>query len=155
MSEPHGPSIVVVDDAPANLILLSGLLDEAGYDVRVANSAQRALALIERLPPDLVILDVNLPDRDGFSVCRDLKANPALAAIPVVFLSAEDDAAARQRAREAGGAEYLTKPFDSADVLARIAGHLRLGAALRENERLRKEVEELRARLDAATRRPD
>lgn len=139
-------SVVVVDDAPANLMLLAGLLEDAGYDVRVANSGQRGLALIERDPPHVVLLDVNLPDRDGFSICRELRANARLDSMAVLFLSAADDVESRTRAREAGGAEYLVKPFEAAEILDRVRLHARLSAALRENTRLRAEIETLRER---------
>lgn len=145
-------SIVVVDDAPANLILLANILEEAGYEVRVANSGQRALTLIERQPPDLVLLDVNLPDQDGYEVCRELKTKEALRKIPVIFLSADDDPAAKARALAAGGDEYLVKPFDATEVLARIAIQLRLARALADNDRLRAEVAEWKSR---ALGRPD
>lgn len=140
-------SVVVVDDAPANLMLLAGLLEDAGYDVRVANSGQRGLALIEREAPDVVLLDVNLPDRDGFAICRELRANPALEAMAVVFLSAADDPESRAKAREAGGAEYLVKPFEASEVLDRVRLHARLSRALKENARLRAELASLRARV--------
>jgi DNA-binding response OmpR family regulator len=126
--------IVVVDDAPANLILLANILEEAGYEVRVANSALRALTLIFRQPPDLVILDVNLPDKSGYEVCAELKAKPELKNIPVLFLSADDSPAAEARALEAGGAQYLLKPFEAKDVLKAIALELRLSRALRDKE---------------------
>jgi CheY-like chemotaxis protein len=130
-SDPGARGIVVVDDAPANLILLANILEGAGYEVRVANSAQRALTLIERQPPDLVILDVNLPDKSGYQVCAELKEKPELQDIPVVFLSADDSDAAEARALEAGGVRYLLKPFEAKDVLKAIAMELRLAQALR------------------------
>lgn len=139
-------SIVVVDDAPANLILLANILEEAGYEVRVANCGQRALALVMRQPPDLVLLDVNLPDQDGYEVCREMKLNAALRSVPVIFLSADDHPAAKARAFDAGGVEYLLKPFDAFEVLARIAFQLRLARALADNEKLRAELEEWKRR---------
>lgn len=147
-SEASGFSIVVVDDAPANLILLANILEEAGHEVRVANSGQRALTLIERQPPDLVLLDVNLPDQDGYQVCRELKSKDALRSIPVIFLSADDNPEAKSRALEAGGAEYLVKPFEAGEVLARIALHLQLARALSVTEMLRAEA----ARWEAQAR---
>ena len=145
-SETAPASIVIVDDAPANLILLANILEEAGYEVRVANSGQRALTLIERQPPDLVLLDVNLPDQNGYEVCRELRMREALRRVPVIFLSADDDPAAKARALEAGGDEYLVKPFDATEVLARIALQLRLARALLANEQLRAEVAEWKRR---------
>jgi CheY-like chemotaxis protein len=141
--------IVVVDDAPANLILLANILEGAGYEVRVANSAQRALTLIEREPPDLVILDVNLPDKSGYQVCVELKSKPDLKDIPVLFLSADDSDAAEAQALEAGGARYLLKPFEAKDVLKAIAMELRLSHALRGHEASRQEAERFRLQAEA------
>ena len=141
--------IVVVDDAQANLMLLANLLHEAGHEVRISNSAERALTLMRRQTPDLVLLDINLPDRDGFYVCREMKGDETLSTIPVIFLSAHDDSASRAQAFKAGGAEYLTKPFDSAEVLSRVAHHLQLQMALRELTAARKELSLIRSTSEA------
>jgi DNA-binding response OmpR family regulator len=132
-----GARIVVIDDTQANLILLANLLQDAGHEVRVANSGGRGLAMIEKQPPDLVLLDVNLPDRDGFEVCADIKANQALRHVPVLFLSAHDDAASRNRGFAAGAAEYLVKPFEAAEILARVEHFLTFSRMQRENVTLR------------------
>jgi len=145
-AETLSASIVVVDDAPANLMLIANILEDAGYQVRVASSAQRALSLVRRQPPDLILLDVNLPDQDGYHVCRELKADATLKSVPVIFLSADDSADAKARAREAGGAEYLVKPFEAADVLARISGQLQSARSAREIARLQTEVSLWRSR---------
>jgi CheY-like chemotaxis protein len=121
-----GARILVVDDTQLNLVLLNGILQEAGYEVRVANNAARALKALERQPADVVLLDVEMPDTDGVALCRTLKAQPALADVPVVFLSGHDDATVRARAFAAGGADYIVKPFEAAEVLARIGTQLEL-----------------------------
>ncbi len=147
--ERASPSIVVVDDAPANLMLLANILEEAGYQVRVASSALRALALVRRQPPDLILLDVNLPDRNGYDVCLELKGDSVLKEVPVIFLSADDSPAAREKALEAGGAEYLVKPFEAADVLTRITSQLLQASSRREVVRLEAEVGLWRSRAES------
>ncbi len=130
-----GETLLAVDDNPDNLRVLSGMLQAAGYTVRVASGGARALKMIERQPPDLVLLDVHMPEMDGYEVCRTLQASPGLAGIPVIFLSALDDVADKVRGFAAGAVDYVTKPFQEAEVLARVATQLRVHG-------LRKELEE-------------
>ncbi|MBL8114304.1 MAG: response regulator [Acidobacteria bacterium] len=130
-----GATLLAVDDNPDNLRVLSGMLQGAGYTVRVASGGARALKMIERQPPDLVLLDVHMPEMDGYEVCRTLQASPGLAGIPVIFLSALDDVADKVRGFAAGAVDYVTKPFQEAEVLARVATQLRIHG-------LRKELEE-------------
>ncbi|SMP76923.1 His Kinase A (phospho-acceptor) domain-containing protein [Desulfonatronum zhilinae] len=126
MNESAASSILIVDDVAANLHLLSGMLKDQGFKVRPATSGAMALEAARRLPPDLVLLDINMPGMDGFEVCRRLKADQALADIPVLFISALEDAADKVRAFEAGGRDYITKPFHVEEVLARVRTHLAL-----------------------------
>lgn len=148
MSESAAPSILIVDDVPANLHLLSGMLQEQGFKVRPATSGAMALEAARRLPPDLVLLDINMPGMDGFEVCRRLKADPALADIPVLFISALEDAADKVRAFEAGGRDYITKPFHVEEVLARVRTHLALRRAeydlMERNKVLLKTLDQLK-----------
>ena len=132
--------VVVIDDTQANLILLANLLQEAGYEVRVANSALRGLTMIEKQPPDLVLLDITLPDKDGYWVCGELKQREALKNVPVIFLSAHDDEVSRARAFAAGGVEYLVKPFEASEILARVSQHVAIVTLRRENGTLRELV---------------
>ncbi|MDQ7831034.1 MAG: response regulator [Desulfovibrionaceae bacterium] len=125
-------SILIVDDVPANLQLLSGMLTERGYKVRPAPSGPLALEAARRNPPELILLDINMPQMDGFEVCRRLKADPNLADIPVLFISALGDAADKVRAFAEGGQDYITKPFHVEEVLARVMTHLALRRAQRE-----------------------
>jgi len=136
-------SIVIVDDLPDNLRLLSGILKERGYRVRPASSGKRALATIEKEPPDLVLLDIMMPAMDGYEVCRHLKANANTRDIPVIFLSALDEVIDKVKAFQSGGVDYIAKPYQAEEVLARVNTHLIIRAQqkalIRQNEKLREQ----------------
>jgi len=123
--QPRG-SIVVVDDTPANLRLLARMLMDAGYKVRPMPSGELGLESIRAAPPDLILLDINMPGIDGYEVCRRLKADPLTASVPVVFISALGDALDKVTAFEVGGVDYITKPFKVEEVLARVRTQLEL-----------------------------
>jgi len=120
---PRG-DILVVDDTPANLRLLTQILTERNYKVRPAPNGTLALAAARAAPPDLILLDVNMPDMDGYTVCRELKADERTRDVPVMFISALDDVYDKVRAFSMGGVDYLTKPFQVEEVAARVATHL-------------------------------
>ena len=124
-SEP-ADSILIVDDTAANLKLLSQILGEHGYMVRAVASGARALESAAATPPQLVLLDIRMPEMDGFEVCRRLKADPQTREIPVLFISALDDVQDKLRGFSAGGIDYITKPFQVQEVLARVGAHLEL-----------------------------
>ena len=124
--------ILAVDDIPDNLRVIAGFLLQAGYDVRPVTSGREALQVVAVDPPDLVLRDIRMPEMDGFAVCARLKADPATANIPIVFLSASGDLADKLQAFEAGGADYIEKPFQEREVLARVELQLRLRRAQRE-----------------------
>lgn len=117
-------SILVVDDTPDNVRLLSRILTEQGYQVRKALNGKSALATVEKLAPDLILLDVMMPEINGYEVCQELKKSPNFCSIPVIFLSALDDVSDKVKAFHAGGVDYITKPFQEQEVLARVANHL-------------------------------
>ena len=119
-------NILLVDDNPNNLRLLSQILSERGYSPRAVTSGSRALASAEMIPPDLILLDIRMPEMDGYEVCRQLKANPKTAGIPVLFISALDDIQDKMKAFSAGGVDYITKPFQLEEVIARVETHLAL-----------------------------
>ena len=105
------PTILVVDDTPGNLQFMNGIL-QSSYKVKVANSGERALKVLERGPlPDVILLDVIMTGIDGYEVCRQLKANPATATIPVIFLTARSEVEDETRGFESGAVDYITKPF--------------------------------------------
>ena len=133
------PRILIVDDLPANLGVLLGVLGEAGYAVLMAASGEGALARLDRVRPDLVLLDVNMPGLDGYETCCRLKADPRWRDVPVLFLTAQDDAGDKLRGFQAGGVDYITKPLHAEEVLARVRAHLQIRAlqqALREKNEL-------------------
>jgi sigma-B regulation protein RsbU (phosphoserine phosphatase) len=124
-------NILIVDDTPANLRLLSQMLAEQGYRVRPVPDGPLALAAARAEPPDLVLLDVRMPEMDGYEVCEHLKAEAQTRDIPIIFISALDATQDKVRAFTAGGVDYVTKPFQIEEVLARVETHL----ALRELQR--------------------
>ncbi len=120
--------ILIVDDTLANLQLLSTLLKDEGYKARPANSGALALQAIANKKPDLILLDIKMPDMDGYEVCAALKNNPETKNIPVLFISALNDVSDKIKAFNAGGLDYINKPFQFEEVKARVATHLRLKA---------------------------
>lgn len=126
--------ILIVDDNPDNLDLLGAVLRERQYRVRAVPSGAMALEAARRHPPELVMLDVNMPGMDGYDTCRTLKADPALARIPVIFISALDDPLDKVKAFQVGGRDYVTKPFHAEEVLVRVEHQVNLGRLQRELE---------------------
>ena len=122
--------ILIVDDTPDNLALLSDALDEVGYMVLVALDGLSALSRIQRRRPDLILLDAMMPGLDGFETCQRIKADPATADIPVLFMTALTDSEHVVKGFEAGGIDYVTKPINTEEVLARVASHLRTARIL-------------------------
>ena len=118
--------ILIVDDTPANLRLLTRILSSEGYEVRVASSGKQALRSIESKPPGLIILDIMMPEIDGYQVCQQLKTKDETCDIPVIFLSALDEVTNKVKAFELGGVDYITKPFEPIEVVARVENQLRL-----------------------------
>lgn len=127
--------VMIVDDVPDNLALLSGALDQAGYMVLVALDGLSALERMQRLKPDIVLLDAMMPGLDGFDTCRRIKAQAELEDVPVLFMTALTESEHVLAGFEAGGIDYVTKPIHPEQVLARVAAHLRTARAL-QNARL-------------------
>ncbi|MEL7068146.1 MAG: response regulator [Cyanobacteria bacterium J06581_3] len=121
--------ILAVDDTPENLLLLCDLLEESNYQIAVAQSGEAALEIAEDILPDLILLDVMMPGIDGFETCTRLKANPATRHIPVLFMTALSDTVNKVHGLSAGAVDYVTKPFNGAETLARINVHLSLRKA--------------------------
>ena len=130
--EEKSQDILIVDDNPMNLGVLSGILRERGYQVRVATSGQRALEAARRAKPDLIMLDISMPVMDGYEVCKALKADPDLERIPVIFISAHDEVMDKVQAFLVGGVDYVQKPFHAEEVLARAENHLKIAALSNE-----------------------
>ena len=141
-------NILIVDDTPANLKVLSETLTKAGYEVRAVTNGKTALTALKTMPPDLILLDVMMPGLDGYQVCQELKADTKIAEIPVIFLSALDEAVDKVKAFEIGGVDYITKPFQVEEVLARVKNHLALQSAKTEINQLNKKLAGLNAKLE-------
>jgi two-component system, sensor histidine kinase and response regulator len=116
--------IMIVDDNPANLKLLENMLCQQGHEIHSFPLGRLALAAALRQRPDLILLDINMPEMNGYEVCERLKAIDSLAAIPVIFLSALNDTADKVKAFQSGGADYISKPFQFEEVHARVEAHL-------------------------------
>ncbi|CBN57299.1 MULTISPECIES: adenylate/guanylate cyclase domain-containing protein [Kamptonema] len=142
-------SILVVDDTPDNVRLLSTILTEEGYQVRKALNGQRALTTIQEFPPALILLDVMMPDMNGYEVCKKLKDSPQTSSIPVIFLSALDHVLDKVKAFEVGGVDYITKPFQEREVLVRVANQLMIQNQQRLLQEQTKQLQECVGRLQS------
>ena len=140
-TKPKG-NILIVDDVPANLKVLTSMLTEQGYQVRPAINGQVALTAVRETPPDLILLDIVMPGMDGYEVCERLKADEQTRDIPIIFISALDATGDKVNAFTAGGVDYVPKPFQVEEVLARINTHLTL-------RNLQRSLQEQIAELDA------
>jgi CheY-like chemotaxis protein len=136
--------VFVVDDNPVNIRRITEILKSVGVAPRAATSGARALPAIREKCPDLLLLDVEMPGQDGWAVLDALRADERTRGIRVVFVSAHDSPIERARAFRSGASDWLTKPFDDAEVLARVAAQLEIVALSRENEVLRAELERRR-----------
>lgn len=132
----QAPSILIVDDTPANVLLLVRMLTERGYKARTALSGKLALQAARTEPPDLILLDISMPEMNGYEVCEQLKADAALKDIPVIFISALSETIDKVKAFRVGGVDYVTKPFQFEEVYARVQTHLQL----RRLEKLRDDL---------------
>lgn len=155
--EPPTPAaegvILVVDDVAVNRQVLSILLRKAGYQPLTAFSAEHALQQIAFRMPDLIMLDIRMPGTDGYALCRRLRAEPSTAKVPIIFLSALDEAGDKVKAFESGGADYVTKPFQAPEVLARVAHQLKIARLQRDLERDKAELLRMNELLVAAQRK--
>jgi putative two-component system response regulator len=150
-------SIIVVDDQPANLRLLEDMLKVDGYKIRSFPRGRLALAAAAQNPPDLFLLDINMPEMNGYEVCARLKSDPDLSPTPVIFLSALNATDDKIRAFRTGGADYITKPFHLEEVQARVQTHLKLHqlqqALKQQNNQLEKIVDQRTNQLEVAVKR--
>lgn len=149
-SRNNGVDVLAIDDNRNNLLLLCGMLKERGFRVRPATSGKLGLQAAKFMPPDVILLDVNMPDMDGYEVCRELKQSEVLKQIPVIFLSALGESMDKLRAFESGGFDYITKPFKIEEVAARIDTQVtirRLRQDLQKRYEELQEAEQLRDKL--------
>ncbi|MGA2141433.1 MAG: response regulator, partial [Brevinematales bacterium] len=143
------PAVMIIDDNPDNLNLLSAILKECGYHIRPAPSGKRALEAVKSEPPDIILLDVMMPDMDGFEVCRTLKSGRKTKDIPIIFLTALDNWQDEGRGLMLGAVDYITKPFNNEIVKARVNTQLQLKF---NKERLEQVVSERTAELIQANK---
>jgi diguanylate cyclase (GGDEF)-like protein len=134
--------ILLVDDRVENLELLSSILTKAGYEVRRAINGSTALMGVKSVSPDMILLDINMPDMNGYEVCRNLKQDPKYQEIPIIFISALDDGLDKVKAFAAGGIDYISKPFEMMEVLSRVENHLQIQAARLKLKYLNIELEQ-------------
>ncbi len=163
---PKKATILAVDDTPENLRLLTELLGSRGYDVRPATNGKLALDYVQTTLPDLILLDIKMPDMSGFEVCERLQADERTRDIPVIFISALDEIGDKVKGFAVGGVDYITKPFQMKEVVARVETHLKLRHLwhqlhianehlehqLEESERLNVELQQRNAELQEALR---
>ncbi len=133
---PPGAKILIVDDTPANLDLLRDILAPAGYHIFFATSGEQAVRVATEARPHLILLDVNMPQVDGFETCRRLKQVEGVAEIPVIFVTARTDVADLARGFDVGGVDYITKPIKQPEVEARVRTHLRIQGLIHELQEL-------------------
>ena len=147
--------ILIVDDQSNNLKILTSILERHGYEARPALSGQLALKAVRKSLPDIILLDILMPDMDGFEVCKQLKADERTRDIPIIFISALEDISNKLKAFAAGGVDYITKPFQEEEVLIRAETHLKLRrmelSLIEKNTRLQKEISE-RKKIEKALR---
>jgi len=142
-------TILVVDDTSENLRLLAEILTEQGYRVRSAPNGRRALATVEKELPDLILLDIMMPEMDGYEVCQRLKANEKTSDIPVIFLSALNEVFDKMTAFSVGGVDYIGKPFQTEEVLARVRTHLSLQEMRQTLQQQNQQLQLQNSELDA------
>ena len=149
--------ILVVDDTPANIQTLTAILKEQGYQLSVATNGRQALEVIEKVHPDLVLMDVMMPEMDGYEACRKIKASPSWRDLPIIFLSAKTDTSDIVHGFELGAVDYVAKPFNAHELLARVNTHLTLQSLRRQfelrNAELARELEVAQELLTDARRR--
>ncbi len=148
-SQSNNASILIVDDTIYNIQLLSLMLVRQGYNVSQANGGMEALGIVEKARPDIILLDIRMPDLDGYEVCRILKSKPETRDIPIIFISSVEEASEKVEAFSAGGVDYISKPFQLIEVLARIETHLRLCSL---QKKLQEQNEQLQISADVLSR---
>ncbi|MEM6753510.1 MAG: EAL domain-containing protein [Cyanobacteria bacterium P01_C01_bin.38] len=155
--ENSNQDILIIDDTPDNLRILSSILAKVGYKVRKALNSEMAFRACQTQLPDLILLDIMMPEVDGYEVCQRFKANSATADIPIIFITALDDILDKVKAFNVGGVDYITKPFEFAEVIVRVKNQLKLRSAqlevLKLNNRLEERVKQRTLELENALKK--
>jgi len=136
--------ILIVDDAPENIQILGVMLKKENYQINVAQSGPKALEILEQVLPNLILLDITMPEMDGYEVCERIKQNPLTKDIPVIFLTAKTETESIVRAFDVGAVDYLTKPFRKKELLVRVRTHLELRRSKQELEQALAEIKTLK-----------
>ncbi|MFB2837645.1 response regulator [Floridanema evergladense] len=143
---PEKETILIIDDSPTNIVLLSELLQESGYTVWIARDGETAICKVTEELPDLILLDVLMPGPDGFEICQRLKSNPLTDEVPIIFMTALSDPVDKVKGMNLGAVDYITKPFRQEEVLARVKTHLKIRKLTRslakQNQLLKQEIQE-------------
>lgn len=144
--------ILIVDDVLQNLQVIGTALMDAGYEISMATNGHQCLEMLETIFPDLILLDVMMPEMNGFEVCKRIKSNDVLKEIPIIFLTAKTETKDILEAFESGGSDYVTKPFNQAELLARVKTHISLRKSkdmlLLVNNRLKDVMQNFQNTLD-------
>ena len=149
----HNEKILLVDDVPANLTVLTSALEPEGYEIFAAPGGLVALQIAAKARPDLILLDIMMPECDGLETCRRLKQNELTRDIPVIFITARAEVDSVVEGFRAGGVDYVVKPFRTEEVLNRVANHLRLSRLTRELREKNRALEQRTAELTAEMER--
>lgn len=145
--------ILVVDDTPENISILKVILSKEGYNISVALSGEIALNILTRSLPDLILMDVMMPGMNGFEVCRKIKEDSRTCEIPVIFVTAKAETDDIVQAFDAGGVDYITKPYQYKEILSRIKTHLKMQSLLKRNSALIEELKNANAELENISRK--
>ncbi len=140
--------ILIVDDTPENLEIAGSVLEKKDYDIYVADSGQTALELLETVPFDLILLDIMMPDMDGYDVCRKIREDEKSRGIPIIFLTAKADGESIAKGFELGSVDYIRKPFNAAELVARVKTHVELKCIRQELEEKNTHLEEVCTALE-------
>lgn len=135
--------VLLVDDAPQNIQVLGNILKNQGYSFALTTSGAETTKLLEKTKPDIILLDIMLPDEDGFSICKRIKSNPEFEDIPIIFLSAKHDIKDKIKGFEMGAVDYITKPFEDIEVIVRVQNHLQAKLDRDKIEQYNRELEEI------------
>jgi DNA-binding response OmpR family regulator len=144
LTTPTKPRILIVDDQPINIKLLQRKLERQSMDISVAYNGRECLEIAAKVKPDLILLDVMMPEMDGIETCRQLKADPELETVPIIFITAKSSKEGKLEGLGAGAVDYITKPIDLDEMLARVHTQLRLQAMFRENMELQERLGDAR-----------